>query len=140
MGVPDNVENKKHEEKVIEILQNIEVNVSTKDIEACHQVGKSKNNSKKTIIYFINQKYAKKALLNRKGLTSIDSSSIGLTNLNYIFINENLTPTNSKLAFHCRKLKRDGHIEKTYTRNGIGCVQHCRVYKILHITTLFNVS
>ena len=35
-GVSDNVEDEKLEEKVIEILQKIELNVSTKDIEACH--------------------------------------------------------------------------------------------------------
>ena len=36
MGVSDNLEDEKFEEKVIEILQKIELNVSTKDIEACH--------------------------------------------------------------------------------------------------------
>ena len=49
MGVTDNIEDKKLKQKVIEILQKIEVNVSTQDIEACHQVGKSKNNSKKLL-------------------------------------------------------------------------------------------
>ena len=91
-GVPDNVEDEKREDEVIEILQETEVNVSTQDIEACHRVQKGN-------------------FLNRKKFKNIDRSSIGLTNSNKIFINENLTPTNSKLAFHCRKLKRDGHIE-----------------------------
>ena len=49
MEVTDNIEDKKLKQKVIEILQKIEVNVSTQDIEACHQVGKSKNNSKKLL-------------------------------------------------------------------------------------------
>ena len=49
MGVTVNIEDKKLKQKVIEILQKIEVNVSTQDIEACHQVGKSKNNSKKLL-------------------------------------------------------------------------------------------
>ena len=75
-GVPDNVEEEKLEEKVIEIAQ---------DIEACHRVEKSKNNSKKTI-RFINRKYAKKAFLNRKGLRNIDSSPTGLTNSNIILM------------------------------------------------------
>ena len=88
---------------------------------------------------FINQKYAKKAPHNRKGLRNIDSSSIGLTNLNTIFISENVTPTSSKLAFHCGKLEWDGQILKMYTRNGVVYIQYGRVYKILHIATLFNV-
>ena len=33
-------------------------------------------------------------------------------------MNENLTPENNKIAYHCRKLKRDGTIWKTYTSNG----------------------
>ena len=42
---------------------------------------------------------------NGKGLRNIDGSWSGITNSNKKFINENLTPTNSKLVFHCRKLK-----------------------------------
>ena len=45
------------------ILNEISVNVSPKDIEACHCVGVSKNSSKKTIVCSINIKYAKKALI-----------------------------------------------------------------------------
>ena len=58
----------------------IEVNVSSKDIEDCHRIGESEDNSKKTIIRFVNQKYAKKALLNRKNLKHLNKSSIGLSN------------------------------------------------------------
>ena len=76
------VEDRILEEKVKEILQKVEVNASFQEIEVSHRVWKSKNNSKKTIIRFFNRKYAKEALLNRKGLRSIDSSSIGLTNSN----------------------------------------------------------
>ena len=49
MGVPNNLEDEKIEEKVIEILEKIEVNVSTQDIEACHRVKKSENNLKKLL-------------------------------------------------------------------------------------------
>ena len=49
-GIPSDVDDQNLEEKEIEILDKIEVNVSSKDIEACHQVGKSKNSSKTTIV------------------------------------------------------------------------------------------
>ena len=65
-GIPDDVKDEDLEEKVIKILDKIEVNVTSKDIEACHRVGKSRNNSKKTIIRFVNRKFAKKALANKK--------------------------------------------------------------------------
>ena len=67
-GIPDSVPDQKLEEKVVDILNEIIVNVSPKDTEACHRVGVSKNSSKKTIVGFINRKHAKKALLSRKNL------------------------------------------------------------------------
>ena len=89
------------------------------DVEAGHRIGKSKNSSKKTIVRFFNRKHAKKGLVNRKGLKNIDKTSIGLEKLHGIFINENLTQNNKKIAFHCRELKRNGRIDKTFSRDGI---------------------
>ena len=90
-GIPDDVDDQKLEEKVIEILDKIDVNVSSKDVEACHRIRKSKNSSKTTIVRFFNRKNAKKALVNRKDLKNIDKTSIGLEKLHGIFINEKLT-------------------------------------------------
>ena len=129
-GISNEIEDVDLEGKVIEILDKIEVNISSKDIEACHRIGKSKDNSKKTIICFVNRKYAKKAPLNRKNLKHLDKTSIGLSNSNNIFINENLTPMNNKLTFYCRKLKRDGYIEKTFSREGVACIR-CRYFNTL---------
>ena len=52
----------------MDILNEINVNVSPKDIEACHHVSVSKNSSKETIVRFINRKHAKKAVICRKNL------------------------------------------------------------------------
>ena len=67
-GIPDDVSDENLEEKVIQVLSEIQVNVSSSDIEACHRIGKSKNSSKKKkkIVRLINRKHAKKALFNRK--------------------------------------------------------------------------
>ena len=143
-GIPDDVEDEDLEEKVIKILDMIEVNVTSRDIEACHRVGKSRNNSKKTIIRFVNRKFAKKALVNRKILKNIDKSSIGLSNPSDIFINENLTPSNSKLAFHCRKLKSEGFVDRHFSRDGVVCitsknVQNGKIVKVLHFDTLVDL-
>ena len=73
---------------------------------------------KNVIVRVINRKYCLKALRNKKKLKSIDKNAIGIHNAN-LFISENLTPANSKLTFNCRKLTRDGEIEKCYTVNGI---------------------
>ena len=87
-GISNEIEDVDLEGKVIEIVDKIEVNVSSKDIEACHRIGKSKDNSKKTIVRFVNRKYAKKALLNRKNLKHLDKSSIGLSNSSNIYQRE----------------------------------------------------
>ena len=46
-GIPDDVSDENIEEKVIQVLSEIQVNVTISDIEACHRIGKSKNSSKK---------------------------------------------------------------------------------------------
>ena len=42
-GIPDDVDDQKLEEKVIQMLDKIDVNVSSKNVEACHRIGKSKS-------------------------------------------------------------------------------------------------
>ena len=111
-GIPDSVPDQSLEEKVVDILNEITVNVSPKDIEACHRVGVSKNSSKKTIVRLINRKHAKKAFLSRKNLRKSTSPNCN------VFINENLTVKNNQIAFLGRKLKRSGHLNKIYTRDG----------------------
>ena len=137
-GVLDDVEDEDLEEKVIKVVGKIEDNVTSRDIEACHRVGKSRNNSKKTIIRFVNRKFAKKALVNRKSLKNIDKYSIGLSNSSDIFINENLTSTNSKLAFHCRKLKREGFVDRNLCITSKN-VQNGKTIKVLHFNTLVDL-
>ena len=48
-----------------------------------------------------------------KDLKNIDRTTVALQKSHIIFINENLTPTNNKIAFHCRELERNGRIDKT---------------------------
>ena len=95
----------------MDTLNEISVNVSSKDIEVCHRVGVSKNSSKKTIVCFKNRKHAKKALISIKNLRKNSSSNCN------IFINENLTTKNNEITFFGRKLKRSGHPNKIYTRD-----------------------
>ena len=109
------------ENKVIEIFDAIGVEANSADFEDCHRVGKPKNNSKRVIARFVNRKVVKNALYKRKQLKTIEKSSIALQNAT-IFLNENLTPENKKIAYHCRKLNRDGTISKTYTSNGTNII------------------
>ena len=112
-GIPQSVSDNQLEEKVVDILKAIDVNITTNEIEVCHRLGNKKEN---VIVRVINRKHCLKALQNKKKFKSIDKNAIGISNEN-LFISENLTPANSKLAFSCQKLKRDGEIEKCYTIN-----------------------
>ena len=136
-GIADDVSDENLECKVIEVLKEIQVDVATSDIEACHRIGKSKNSSKKTIVRFVNRKHAKKALLNRKNLRKS-------VNCKGIFINENLTKVNNSIAYNCRKLKRNDMIEKTYSREGVihisgPKINNGKVIKVLHMNILFDL-
>ena len=56
-------------------------------------------------------------------------------------MNENLTPENNKIAYHCRKLKRDGTISKTYTLNGTNIIccnilENGKPQKVHHVNDL----
>ena len=111
--IPLSVSDNQLEEKVVDILKAIDVNITTNEIEVCHRLGNKKEN---VIVRVINRKHCLKALQNKKKFKSIDKNAVGISNEN-LFISENLTPASSKLAFSCQKLKRDGEIEKCYTIN-----------------------
>ena len=105
-GISNSISDDNLESTVINVLSKpTNVHVTADDIETCHRIGKSKGNSKKTIVHFINRKHCKCALVKRKKLKSFNSGSIGLPKL---YFNKNLTEYNNTLAFYDRKLKRAG--------------------------------
>ena len=117
-GIPDNIEDKNLACSVIEVFKAANIQISLNDIEDCHRIGKSKVNSKKTIVRLVNQKYCQQILYNTRKFKNFDGSGIGMPNTK-IFVNENLTNSNHQLAYNCRKLKREKLISKRYSSNGI---------------------
>ena len=98
-GIPDSVRHQNLEEKVVGILNEISVNVSPKDIRVCHCVGVSRNSSTTTIVYFINRKHAKKALISRQNLRKSSSPNCN------DFVNENFNhKKTTKLLFLVKNL------------------------------------
>ena len=82
-------------------ISDIDVKVTINYVEACHRIGKKNNriNSTKTIIRFVNRKYAKKDLFNKKKLSQNHKNYSFNTNNNCFFISENLTKMNKSLAY-----------------------------------------
>ena len=61
-----------------------------------------------------------------------------------IFINENLTPMNNKIVFHCRELKSNGQIDKTYSRDGVihiasSNIRAGKLIKLFHMSMLLDI-
>ena len=116
LGILQSVSDSQLEEKVVDILKAIDVNITLNEIEACHCLGKKNKN-----------------VVVRK---SIDKNTLGIPNANF-FISKNSTPVNSKLAFNRQKLKTNGEIEKCYTINGIVHVaKKNKLMKIYHLKDL----
>ena len=71
------------EDKVINVLDKVNIKVTKNDIEACHWLG----DSRKTIVRFVNRKHLFEALKNKKMLMSVDLTSSGLDkNTNLFFL------------------------------------------------------
>ena len=140
-GIPNSISDDNSESTVINVLSKAtNVHVTADDIEAC-QVSKSKGNSTKTIVHFINGKHCKCALVNRKKLKSFNSESIGLPDVK-LYFNENLTEYNNRLTFFVCKLKHAGLINSTYTLNGtVDILQTVgeRPIKVFHMSKLLEL-
>ena len=60
----------------------------------------AKTGPKKTIIRLVNHRFAKKALITRKKLDSIDNAKYNFDGRTKIFINGNLSPANNSIAYN----------------------------------------
>ena len=61
----------------------------------------AKISKKKTIIRLVSPRYARKVLINRKKLDSIDNAKYNFDDRTKIFINENLSPANKSIVYNC---------------------------------------
>ena len=53
-GIPQSVSDNQREEKAVDILKEIDVDITTNEIEACYYLGKKKKN---VIVWVINRKH-----------------------------------------------------------------------------------
>ena len=113
-GIPQSVKRKDLEDKVINVLDKVNVKVTKNDTEACHRL----SDSRKTIVKFVNRKHSFKALKNKKMLRSVDLTSIGLDKNTNLFLSQTLYDYNNKIAFYCRGLRRKKLIDSTWAYGG----------------------
>ena len=121
-GIPAEVEHEALENISIGIINKCcsGVVVSADDVQGCHRLS-PKNPD--VVCRVVNKKYVEKTLANRikiNNLSDDDKTLLGLpTRTDEIFLNEHLSPFNAKLAFYCRRLKKNNFINRMSTKKGI---------------------
>lgn len=118
-GIPESVDSGGLEDKVIEVLAEIDVNVNHSDIEACHRLGRvdSKRGPRRTIVRFVNRKKCDSIMANKRNLAKIDGKKLKLGN-NKIYANYSLCPMYRALWWNCKKLHAAGRIHSFWVSGG----------------------
>ena len=140
-GIPNSVDSDNLEDKVIEILDAIDITVEKSEIEACHRLP-GKETHKTTVVRFINRKHCENALKSRKKLKHCDKTSLGFSENQEIFFNDNLCPYYKKLSWMCRKVKREKLIVSTLSESGtvlIKTEENAKKIKIRHENELLDL-
>ena len=88
-------------------------------MEDCYRIGKSSNDSEKTIIRFTNRKYCKQDLLNWKSLETLNYSEDQFGGGTKVLINQKLAIRNEQLSFNFRQLKMRIQKFVTFSKNVI---------------------
>ena len=116
-GIPSTVHDNLLEDKVIDIFSQLNITISKSDIEDCHRLGKA--NPENTIVRFVNRKFCNDKLEKKKKLMSINKMELGFKPDVALYISENLTPFNQRLAWQCRELKRARLIHSCWSSKGV---------------------
>ena len=114
-GIPSEIGDDSLEDNVIEMLAKVQIVATKSDIEDCHRLGKNGS----TIVRFVNRKFCNDILEKTFDLhKNIDKSKLGFANDTKIYVSENLTSYNQRLAWKCRELKRAKKIPKVWSMKG----------------------
>ena len=113
-GMPSSVSDNDLEDVVCKAITKVGVEVSDKDIEDCHRVGKRGT----TIVKFCKRKISKQVLNVRKDLTKLSMEDLQLTGQGKLCINQSLYPYYRVLWSKSKSLHRMGKIFSYYVSNG----------------------
>ena len=132
-GIPESVNQKQLQEKVIQILGTIGLNIVYDDISACHRLYNPPNSQypAKVIVRFVNRKVANFCLEHRDDL---QHQSFQQLRLNLRFY-ESLCSKNEESLRICKWLSQAGKIQSYFFRNGFLKIvkdEHGRPQKINH--------
>ena len=112
-GLPENTENGNLEELTLKVLNEIGVNIDSRNVEDCHWV--KTQGPKKVIIKFSRRKDANKVRTDKKKLKGKNLTSLGINKP--IYINDSLC-TYYKIWTKCKKLHDNQVIHAFWISNG----------------------
>ena len=98
-GITQSVKIKDLEDKVVNFLDKVNVQVTKNDTETCHRL----DDNRKMILRFVNRKHLFEVLKNKIMVMVVDLNSTELDK-NTSFLSQNLSDYNNKIAFHWYKL------------------------------------
>ena len=107
-GIPATVSDNHREGKVQDIRNAMNLTVENSDTEGYHRIGKG--SPKTTIVRFVNRKFCNLILDEKHELKKIDNAKLCFQNNVTLFLSENLSPFNQRLAWKCRELRRASKI------------------------------
>ena len=92
--------------------------ITPSEIDAIHRLP-SRGKTGPIIVRFTGRKRRDKVLERGREINNYDLKRVGIDNQNKIYINEDLSPYMKKLAYFCRKLRKEKIIAKTKSEYGI---------------------
>ena len=111
-GIAGNIHHNDLDKTVVDLLDRINVKISTNDIEACHKLP-DKQNPNNVIVRFANRKIAISCLRNKKLLKDHNDPLVSSC-----FISENLSPAMKEIVEECKSLQQDKLITSVWSYNG----------------------
>ena len=114
VGIPQSVKDDNLEEVVTQIVNKVGINITERDMQAVHRIGKEG----RTIIKFANRKDCQALLKVKRDLNKLTMEDFGFEEKNKIYVNESLCPYYRVLWAKCKKLHHLQKIFSFYTSNG----------------------
>ena len=116
VNLPESLGQHEPEGKILLILKDMGIKISSYEIAAIHRIGKRRiGQPRNVIIRFTNRKYAYQILAKPYNL----SQAAKKYNYEKVYVISNLCPEFKKIFNRCYRLKKQGVLKNVFTRNGV---------------------
>ena len=132
-GIPQQIDDKNLEKKVLSIFQKIGCTIGPTFIDDCHQLGK---NNDRVIVKGTCRKDCKQIFKVKKDLKDVNMDDLDLPRGTKIYINQSLCPYYRILWSKAKKLQNIGSINNFYISSGtikIKVTENSRLVTITHL-------